>query len=465
MKKWVLLLLLGFTSARVFAQAPFARTLVQLQEYQGLYEYENRATLQMAASPRDLVLYAIIADARYALHAVGPDSFADGSNNAVQFQRDASGKVISYTLKQQVYRRLKGNLNLPPQMWSPRPLAAGQPFVYRYTAPPKTTDGLPVGTLQNTGLDPALLATMVTKIVDGSLPNIHSVLVLQNGRLVFEEYFYEYDRETLHSQRSATKSVISALTGIAIEQGFIKSVQEPVAAYFPEYKLRNDSPEKQRISIENMLANQSGLDCDIANEQSVGNETTMDHSPDWVKYTLDLPLSDHPGGKGMYCSGNPITVGRIIEKQARQPLPDFARQVLFGPLGIKNFDWRFQPDSTSADTYCQLSLRPRDMAKFGLLYLNQGQWQGQQLVPAAWVSASLAQHSVVQGVSYGYLWWLKYLDVAGRRYHGAMAQGNGGQRISVWPEQKLVVIVTGGNFNQQSPSDEMIGKYVLAAFK
>lgn len=465
MKKWMLLLLLGFVGPRAFAQAAGSLTLPQLQEYQGLYEYENHATLQMAASPLNLVLYAIIADARYALRAAGPDSFTDGSNNAVRFQRDAAGKIVSYTLKQQVFRRLKQDIVFPPQMWSPRPLVAGQPFVYRYTAPAKTADGLPVGTLQNTGLDPALLATMVTKIVDGSLPNIHSVLITKDGRLVFEEYFYEYGRETLHSQRSATKSFISALTGIALGQGLIKSVQEPVAGFFPEYRLRHDSPEKQRITIADMLANQSGLDCDIANEQSVGNETTMDHSPDWVKFTLDLPLSDHPGGKGMYCSGNPITVGRIIEKQAHQPLPDFARKTLFGPLGIKKFDWRFQPDSTSADTYCQLSLRPRDMAKFGLLYLDKGQWQGRQLVPAAWVNTSLAQHSTVQGVSYGYLWWLKYLDAGGRRYQGAMAQGNGGQRISVWPAQKLVVVVTGGNFNQQSPSDEMIGKYVLAAFK
>jgi len=465
MKKWLILLLLGLVAPRAFAQTATALTLLQLQEYQGLYEYENHTTLQMAASPLSLVLYAIIADARYPLQAVGLDSFADGSNNAVHFQRDANGKVVSYTVKQQVFHRLKQDLIFPPQMWSPRLLTTGQPFVYRYTAPLKTTDGLPVGTLQNTGLDPALLAIMVTKIVDGSLPNIHSVLIIKDGQLVFEEYFYEYDRETLHAQRSGTKSFISALTGIAIEQGLIKSVQEPVAGFFPEYRLRNDSPEKQRITIENMLANQSGLDCDIANEQSVGNETTMDHAPDWVKFTLDLPLRDHPGGKGMYCSGNPITVGRIIEKQAHRPLPDFARQMLFGPLGIKRFAWRFQPDSTSADTYCQLSLRPRDMAKFGLLYLNKGQWQGRQLVPAAWVSTSLAPHSTVQGVGYGYLWWLKYLDAGGRRYHGAMAQGNGGQRISVWPEQQLVVVVTGGNFNQQSPSDEMIGKYVLAAFK
>ncbi|GAB3572613.1 serine hydrolase domain-containing protein [Hymenobacter daeguensis] len=421
MKNRLILLLGVLISSAGFAQSCTALTLPQLQAYEGPYEYPNPTTLRVAASPRDLTLYALIGDGRYPLRALGPDLFANASNDTVSFQRDASGKVASYTVHRQLFHLLKRDVHFPPQMWYPRLLPAGKAFVYHYTAPPKTADGLPVGTLQNTSLDPALLATMVTKIVDGSLPNVHSVIIIKEGKLVFEEYFYEYGRETLHPLRSATKSFISALTGIAIEQQLLKSVDEPVAAFFPEYRLRNDSPEKQRISIGNVLANQSGLDCDISNEHSVGNETTMDYSRDWVKFTLDLPLSDHPGGKGMYCSGNPITVGRIIEKQARQPLPEFARKTLFTPLGIKSFDWRFRPDSTSAETYCQLSLRPRDMARFGLLYLNKGQWQGRQLVPAAWVGTSLAQHSVVQGVSYGYLWWLKYLDVDGRRYHGATA--------------------------------------------
>ncbi|WP_210518951.1 serine hydrolase domain-containing protein [Hymenobacter terricola] len=462
MKKWLLLLLV--ISLARGAQAQAARTLPQLQEYEGQYEYLNRTTLRVAASPRELLLYALIGEARYKLSAIGADIFRNPTNDTVRFQRDARGRVVSYSVHHQTFRLLNRDVVFPARMWVPRLVDAAHPFAYRYTPPPKTTDGLPVGTLPPSGLDPALLAAMTTKIVDGTYPNIHSVLIIKDGRLVFEEYFYEYSRESLHPLRSATKSFVSALTGIAIEQGIIKSVQAPVVPFFPEYTLKNNSATKQQITIENLLTNQSGLDCDIANEHSEGNETTMDYSRDWVKFTLDLPMSEQPGGKGMYCSGNPITVGRIIERQARMPLVDFARKNLFAPLGITKFDWRFRPDSTSAETYCQLSLRPRDMAKFGLLYLNNGQWQGRQVVSAAWVTTSLAKHSVVQNVGYGYLWWLKYLDVNGTRYYGAMAQGNGGQRISVWPQQKLVVVVTGGNYNQQSPSDELIGRYVLAAF-
>ena len=153
------------------------------------------------------------------------------------------------------------------------------------------------------------------------------------GLFVFEEYFYEYTKDSLQELRSASKSFVSALTGIAIEKGFIKTKNETVLSYFPEYNFKNNSETKKRITIENLLTNQSGLDCDLSNPKSEGNETTMSNTGDWVKFTLDLPMIDTPGGKGMYCSGNPITLGRIIEKTTKQPLPEFARKNLFSPLG------------------------------------------------------------------------------------------------------------------------------------
>lgn len=463
MKKWFLLFTELFFALASLAQAPAALTLVQLQQYEGQYAYTNGLTLKMGASPRDLRLYAFITDARYPLLPIGLDAFRSNSGDTLRFQRDAANRVTAYTLHHQQFRQLRRGAVLPRRLWFPRPVEK-QPFVYRYTAPAATPDGLPVGSLRGSGLDPKLLATMVTKIVDESYPNVHSVLIIKDNKLVFEEYFYQYSRDSLHSLRSASKSFISALTGIALARGVLGSVQQPVAALFPEYKLQNNSVAKQQITIENLLTNQSGLDCDISNEKSVGNETKMDYSADWMKFTLDLPMLDAPGATGRYCSGNPVILGRLVEKQAHQPLPTFARRYLFAPLGIRQFKWRFVPDSTSAETYCQLYLRPRDMAKFGLLYLNQGRWQQQQVVPAAWVRSSFAPHSVVQGVSYGYLWWLKYLNANGTRYDGMMAQGNGGQRIALFPRQHLVVVVTAGCYNQQSPADELMSKYILPAF-
>ncbi len=104
------------------------------------------------------------------------------------------------------------------------------------------------------------------------------------------------------------------------------------------------------------------------------------------------------------------------------------------------------------------------MAKFGLLFLNKGQWNGKQVISADWVNRSLSKHSVIQGVDYGYFWWIKYLDADGVRYFGKAAQGNGGQKIFIWEEQNMVTVITGGNYNVQSPSDELISKYILPAF-
>jgi CubicO group peptidase (beta-lactamase class C family) len=190
----------------------------------------------------------------------------------------------------------------------------------------------------------------------------------------------------------------------------------------------------------------------------------MSNSNDWVKFTLDLPMVDTPGGKGQYCSGNPITLGRIIEKTTKLPLPEFAKKNLLGPLGITNFKWNFKPDKSSSETFCELYLRPRDMAKFGMLYLNNGTWNGKQIISSNWIKESLSKHSTVQNVDYGYLWWLKYLDADGVRYYGKAAQGNGGQKIYIWPELHLITVITGGNYNSQSPSDEIIRKYILPAF-
>jgi len=306
-----------------------------------------------------------------------------------------------------------------------------------------------------------LLSEMMHKIVDGTYPNVHSVLIIKDSKLIFEEYFYEYTQDSLHELRSATKSFVSALIGIAIEEGFVKSKDEAVLSYFPEYSFNNSSEGKKRITIENLLTQQSGLDCDISNDKSEGNEMKMSYSNDWVKFTLDLPMVDTPGGKGMYCSGNVIVAGRIIEKATEQPLTEFAQKNLFEPLGITNFKWNFKPDISSAETFCQLYLRPRDMAKFGLLFLDNGNWNEKQIISPDWVKQSLRKHSTIQNVDYGYLWWIKYLDANRVRHYGKAAQGNGGQRIFIWPQQNMVTVITGGNYNTQSPSDDLIRKYTL----
>jgi CubicO group peptidase (beta-lactamase class C family) len=461
MNRACLILIFLFAAFFSFSQQEYKTSYEQLKQYQGIYDYPNHLKVSFAASPKDTSLVAIINKSEYELKNKSPDIFYT-QYDTIRFLRDAHNLPSAYISKKDTFKLISRNVFFPETMWYPR-LKGWD--IYQYKIPENVHDGLMAGDINKTVLDTSLLTMMMKKIIAGVYPNVHSILIIKDRKLVFEEYFYEYTRDSLQELRSATKSFISALAGIAIDKGYIKSTNEKVLSYFPEYTFKNMSPLKEKITIQNMLANASGLDCDISNEKSEGNETRMDYSDDWVKFTLDLPMIDTPGGKGMYCSGNPITVGRIIEKATKQPLPAFAKKVLFDPLNIYHFKWNFKPDKSNAEDYCQLYLTPREMAAFGLLYLNHGKRENKQIVPASWVKESFEKHSVVEGVNYGYLWWLKYLDAdGGVRYYGKAAQGNGGQKIYVFPEQNMVVVITGGNYNTQSPSDELIAKYILPSF-
>ncbi|MDI9312679.1 MAG: serine hydrolase [Limnohabitans sp.] len=464
MKKVFLLTTFAFLIAFSYSQETYNITYKQLKDYEGLYEYQNNATLKIAISPKDSIMYAIINESKYKLSPVEKDLFIDMTKTKVQFFRNKKNKIAGYYYAgKDTFNLLSTKVAFPKTMWYPR-YNVPKNYKYSYQQPKNDNDGLQTGNIKNASLDTALLNEMMRKILDGTYPNVHSVLIIKDGKLVFEEYFYEYNKTKLHELRSATKSYISALAGIAIDKGYIKSVKEKILTYFPEYTFRNNLNAKNQISIENLLTNQSGLDCDVYNPKAVGNESIMAYENDWIQYSLDLPMKDSAGGIGQYCSSNPIILGRIIEKATKMTVPEFARQTLFKDLGINNFIWNFKPNKSSAETFCQVNLTPRDMAKFGLLYLNNGVWNDKQVISKEWVEQSLAKHSILAGLDYGYLWWTKYLDAEGVRYYGKLAQGNGGQKIYIFKELNLVTVITAGHYNMQSSSNEINAKYILPAF-
>jgi hypothetical protein len=318
MKNICLLLVIAIVSQPAFSQQAYKVSYDQLKEFEGLYEYINNITLKIAASPVDTLLYAIIDKSNYPLFPSDKDLFVTRQQDKIRFFRDKSNAVAGYILKTDTLKLLSKDVYFPEETWYPR-LNTAQGFNYVYQKPVDASDGLKTGNVMNSGLDTGLLAEMVRKIVDKTYPGVHSVLIIKDGRLLFEEYFYEYGKDTLQELRSTTKSFISALTGIAVDLGHIKSVNEKVLSYFPEYTFENKSPLLNRLTIENLLSNQTGLDCDITNEKSEGNETKMYNSDDWIKFSLSLPMVDTPGGKGMYCTGNSIILARIVEKRKNNP--------------------------------------------------------------------------------------------------------------------------------------------------
>jgi len=461
---WLIALMVA-ASSTAQGQLVLTQEYERLRRYEGTYEAEGGGTLQIVASPRDNILVAVLAGARYPLTSAGTDLFTNASGQRVQFTVEPGRE--GYTMLDggeagHLFRRLGPGAPLDERVWYPRP---HQNLGYTYAPPPARDDGLAVGAVEGAPLDLGRLREMGEAIAAGRHRDVHGVLIAHRGRLVFEEYFYEYDVSSPHALRSATKSVVSALVGLAIAKGHLKDVRQPVLPLFAEEypQIANLTDAKRRITIEDLLTNRSGLDCDDWNQASPGNETRMGRSPDWVKFTLDLPMRSEPGVTSSYCSGGVIVLGRLVEKVSGRPLEAFARDYFFGPLGIRDFQWRFDPDRSSIDTFCQLSLTPRDMVKIGLLYMNGGSWNSHQVLPADWVKASTSRHTTLGDTDYGYLWWRPYLEVPGGRHHGIMATGNGGQKIFLWPALDLVVVMTGGNYNTPSPANTLAIKYILPA--
>jgi CubicO group peptidase (beta-lactamase class C family) len=294
-----------------------------------------------------------------------------------------------------------------------------------------------------------------------NLPANHglaSMIVLRHGTPVFEQYWNGYDKDTLHDLRSATKSITSLMVGVAIDQGMLSGVNEPIAT-----RLAGPYPNAPAlangITLAHLLTMSSGLACNDFVGSSPGNEEKMYGSPDWVRFFLELPKSAPPGTASYYCTGSPVALGRVVAEASRRPIPEFADTFLFAPLGVRGARWASFDGGRQTDTGGHIRMRPRDMARIGQLVLQNGQWNGRQLVSAAWIAESTRAHTVIGETPYGYLWWSRQVLVAGRRVEVRYADGNGGQFIFIVPELDLVAVFTGENYN--SPKAQQGGEILV----
>ena len=320
----------------------------------------------------------------------------------------------------------------------------------------------PASSPADAGLSAERLAALEKSIQAGDFKSITSVVVARRGRLAWERYFQGADAATLHNTRSATKTVTGMLVGIAIERGILKNAQVPVLPYFRDREpLATPDPRKEKITVEDFLTMSSLLECDDQNDYSRGHEERMYLVEDWVKFTLDLPIkgfpawaskpADSPYGRSFsYCTAGVVTLGSLLERAARRPVPDFARETLFAPLGIEKTGWQTTPLGT-AMTGGGLGLATRDLATLGQLYLDGGAAGGRQIVPKAWVEESVRPHARVdEATEYGYLWWLRTFEVDGRRHEAFLMQGSGGNKVAVFPKLGMVVVVTTTNYRERN---------------
>jgi CubicO group peptidase (beta-lactamase class C family) len=465
-------LLLAYASTQVIAQTlavPSAPAPPRnLSEFEGLYEYRDGGTLYLVASGERLV--AIIGDGKYPLRAAGVDTFTNPGGDPIPFLRDADGRIVAFKEGGDTFRRLSLSVSAATRLpLDPRPKGRdGRPVVYRYEQPRRLPDDISTGEAGLGTLSTEVAERLVNGVIGGAYPEVRSILVYHKGALRLEEYFYGYDRDRPHPMRSLTKSVISLLAGAAVDRGLLRA-DEPALEKLGYKVYENPDPRKARVTLLDLLSNQSGLACNDYDSASPGAEVKLYETPDWTKAFVDLPMVADPGTVGRYCSGGIITAGRIIERVAVKPLPDFAQEALFAPLGIQRavWKWDFRPDRSQRNEFGQIYLRPRDMLKLGILIQQRGKWKGRRVVSAPWIEKAVAKQSRIDNSDYGLGIWRRWYNVqapAGdRRIDTIMLSGNGGQKVYLVPSLDLIVVFTGGSFNMESPVNEMMARVLLPA--
>jgi CubicO group peptidase (beta-lactamase class C family) len=352
------------------------------------------------------------------------------------------------------------------------------------------TRGWSSTTPSEVGLDAKVLAAFDADISQGKYGYVDSMLVIRNGKVAYERYYerdygsiyheeastpgplvvrdptgpYNYfnswwhpylQKGKLHTMQSVTKSVVSAVVGIAVGRGEFPDLDTPVIEFFEPDTVANVDERKRRMTIRHLLTMTTGLDW---NEDYPYNDprntfAIMAVEPDWVQYTMDRPMSVNPGESFQYNSGATLILGHVFNKATGMDLEEYAVRHLFEPLGIDNFHWKRTPFGLT-DAQEGLFVSSRDIAKIAYLFLKQGQWEGKQVVPAAWVDASVAPFVSVEddrSIEYGYKWWLVHYEYQGEDRVAFAGFGFGGQYPIVVPELDLVIVFTGWNILAEGP--------------
>jgi len=306
------------------------------------------------------------------------------------------------------------------------------------------------------GLDSSRLQSMVNKIRN-DMPTIDSFLVIRHGYIAAEEYYGSYNETSKHHIYSCTKSVMSTLIGIAIDDGKIPSVDSKVLDLIPSHRPNTTSPWKEEITLENLLTMTSGID---ARDDYPDNWLWLDRmlaSEDAVQYCLDLNVTVKPGTVFKYTNANSHLLSAVLEESTGRTTLEYAKEKLFTPLGIYDVTWKNDISGRMWGFY-GLYLRPRDMAKIGYIFLHDGEWDGDQIVPISWVREAASKKTDADLFpGYGYHWW------TGNNFYCAM--GYAGQFIYIFPEQDLIIVFTGHGQENWGNPQTLVRDYVLPAIK
>jgi len=304
------------------------------------------------------------------------------------------------------------------------------------------------------------------KIAENRFREITGIVVIKNDKLLLEEYFNGSERDSLNDTRSVGKSFSSALMGMAIKDGHIKNENQSLKDFYDLKQFKNYSSKKDSVTIKSLLTMSSAFDGNDADSDSAGNEENMYPTDNWVKFTLDLPMTENKIGKNWnYFTSGVVVTGDILDKSVPNGLEKYADKKLFQPLGITNYKWQFTPQQRPS-LAGGLRMKALDFAKFGQLYKNDGMWNGKQILDKNWVQKSFTNYFAdnKESEGYGYLFWRKVYKVGNKTFESYQSSGNGGNKIIIFKELPLVIVITAKAYNKpysHSQADKIVQEYLL----
>lgn len=343
------------------------------------------------------------------------------------------------------------------------PAAAQAQVLAGCDAPPAMPDDWPVSTPREKRLKPDLICGIGAKLENLKDANPNGVVIARNGAIVYERYFtgpdlrwpqqqwmqppqiMPHDIHTKHDIQSITKSVVGLLVGVAVDRGLIKSVDAPLLSFFPEHADLK-SPERDRITLRDLLTMRAGLNWPTKPYLSMARR--VEAAPDPYRVVMEQPMVAEPGKEWRYNNGVVELVGGVLQRATDRRLDQFAKDVLFDPLGITDWEWGRMASGDPGASW-GLRLRPRDLAKIGQLVLDHGSWRGRQIVSADWIKEMITPRVFRPKFSYAYLWWREPASVEDGRIAWISGSGWGGQCLHVIPSLALVVVVTAGVYDYE----------------
>jgi len=331
---------------------------------------------------------------------------------------------------------------------------------YNYSPPKKYADQWPVSSIERQSVDGPLIDSLSYAIIKEKYPDVHSLLIARNDSLVYEEYFYTYKSQFRQNIQSVTKSFVSALAGIALENGEIKNINDPLCGYLADYKELVCNDQNKSITLHQVLSMSTGLEWDEATHDYGDPRNNLSHKGDPFKHLFTRRRSTQP--VFTYNSLNHSTMNAVLKSATGLDNSTEMTSRLLAPLGISSYFLGKEDYGVLGD----IELTPRDMMKLGQLYLQKGKWNGREIVPQSWVNESTSSKIAAKPeLGYGYFWWTRDFDWKGKVVKSFFAWGYGGQYIFVVPDVQLVITLTGSHWTTDPKNHvmEMIQNYVIPA--